>query len=245
MMKLRSKIALSLFCINALYATNNLNDASFLINHVKESIEKAKLEHSKLINGILTMNGMSSVKVRHLLNNLCSLQAARYLEIGVGHGSTLISALYKNTETLADAIAIDNWSEFGFKKNDFLINTFNYLPQKSFRCYEHNAFSLNLKAIFDQPINIYFYDGNHSQESQRLAFTYFNDVLADTFIAIIDDWNWTEGNVPGGKREVQLGTKQAFEQLGYTILYEEILPAYCHPDKANWWNGLYVAVIQK
>jgi len=60
--------------------------------------------------------------------------------------------------------------------------------------------------------------------------------LDDTFISIIDDWNW---------KGVQTGTKQAFKKLGYEILFEKILPANFNQDRQNWWNGLYVAVIRK
>ena len=85
-------------------------------------------------------------------------------------------------------------------------------------------------------INIYFYDGGHSQEQQKLAFTYYNSIFEDTFIAIVDDYNCDK---------VQKGTQEAFQELGYTILFEEYLPALYNGDKDNWWNGIYVAVISK
>lgn len=211
-------------------------DAELLIDHVKKSIENASNGKSQLTESILKIDGMSSSKGRHLLNNVCSLSGARYLEIGVYRGSTFVAALYGNTDILADAVAIDNWSEFGFQKDIFLTNTNEYLPQGSFRMYEQNSFAINVKAIFPQPINIYFYDGNHSADAQRKAFTHFNSILADTFIAIVDDWNW---------HDVQLGTKQAFKELGYTVLFEQELPALVASDRENWWNGMYIAVIQK
>jgi hypothetical protein len=56
------------------------------------------------------------------------------------------------------------------------------------------------------------------------------------WIAIVDDWNFPE---------VPLGTKAAFEKLNYRVLFEVVLPAQHNGDVANWWNGLYVAVIHK
>jgi len=240
-MKNISKIALFFLCINSLNKNSLAHNALSLIKHVEESIQKANSLDSKLNESILNLEGMSSAKVRHFLNNLCSLPEARYLEIGVYHGSTFISALYKNN--LLDAIAIDNWSEFGFHKFDFLNNTNNYLPENSFRFHEGDCFALDLKALFTHPITIYFYDGNHSLESHKQAFTYFDKILDDIFIAVVDDWNWGPPYADGP--DVQHGTKQAFEELGYIVLFERALPAHCHPDKENWWNGLYVAVIQK
>lgn len=215
-----------------LYAT----EAKLLVEHVKQSIQSAELGKSKLTEDILNINGKSSSKVRYLLNNLCSLPDARYLEIGVFQGSTFISALYGNTNTLSDAIAIDNWSEFGYQKTVFTENALQFLPQDSYRLYEQDSFSISLDTIFEQSINIYFYDGNHSREAQRQAFTYYNTIFADVFIAVVDDWNWEQVRTP---------TKQAFEELGYTILFEEELPAQYVGDLENWWNGIYIAVIQK
>lgn len=230
---LNSKKIILSFCFST--ALLHAFDAQTLIDHLKNSIQNACDNKSKLSQDIFAIDGMSSPKVRRFLNNLCSLPSASYLEIGVWQGSTFIAALYGNTQTLSSAIAIDNWSEFDNQRGNFMRNTSLYLPQNSFKLYEHDSFTLDIHAIFSRPIDIYFYDGNHSTESQRKAFTYFNDILADTFIAVIDDWNC---------ERVQEGTRQAFKELGYTILYEKILPG-TGADRENWWNGLYVGVIQK
>jgi hypothetical protein len=207
-----------------------------LIDHVKKSIKKGFDCESQLPVGVLSIHGMSSARGRHLLNNICSLPGASYLEIGVWAGSTFVSALYGNTKTLYEAIAIDNWSQFGDQKDTFLKNTSFFLPKRSFRMWEGDSFKMNVDCVFGRPIDIYFYDGDHSVEAQRKAFTYFDSALADTFIAIIDDWEWPD---------VQCGTAQAFEELGYKILFEEKLLARYPNDPETWWNGMYIAVIQK
>ena len=73
-------------------------------------------------------------------------------------------------------------------------------------------------------------------ESQEKAFTYFNSLLSQTFIAIVDDWNWDA---------VKIGTRNAFQTLGYEVLFEYELPASFCGDTAQWWNGLYVAVVRR
>ena len=78
-----------------MYATPTNYQLS-LIEHVKQSIQNAELGISQLNSKILNLEGMSSDKVRHFLNNICSLEHGNYLEIGVWKGSTFISALYKN-----------------------------------------------------------------------------------------------------------------------------------------------------
>lgn len=222
--------------MSLLHANVKAIDAESLIVHVKNSIQMATNGKSKLTSNILGIEGMSSSKVRHFLNNLCALPEAFYFEVGVWRGSTFVSALYQNTATLYGAIAIDNWAQFGGPKGDFLANTSKYLAKNSFRFYEQDVFSVDVKDIFNLPVTIYFYDGDHTAEAQRSAFTYFNTIFADTFIAVVDDWN---------HEPTRIGTKQAFAELGYTILFEQILPANYNGDLANWWNGLYVAVIQK
>ena len=207
-----------------------------LISNVQNCIANAQLGKSGLPKKVLEIDGMSSDKVRHLLNNLCALPNTSYLEIGVWKGSTWISALYGNSNVITSAVAIDDWSEFNAPKKEFFKNISKFLRSRVGRFYSENAFDLCKDQIFKKPVTTYFYDGNHSALSQELAFTYYNDVLDDVFVAIVDDWNFYE---------VPLGTYAAFDKLGYTILYEMILPAGYNGDRDNWWNGLYVAVIRK
>lgn len=207
-----------------------------LVDFVKKSIDNAKNGISKLSPDILGIEGMSGSKGRHLLNNLCSLPGANYLEIGVWKGSTFISAVYANERSLASAIAIDNWSEFGGPQSEFLKNMQKFLLPEKAAFYNTDCFVIDKQNTFLKPVNIYFYDGNHTVESHKKAFTYFNDILDDLFIAVVDDWAWDL---------VKSGTKSAFEELHYQVLFEETLPSYVASDKENWWNGLYVAVIRK
>jgi len=236
-MNVKNLAIIMLTLVPTAHALTALTDAQMLINHVEESIAKADRKVSKINNEILAIDGMSSPKVRHFLNNLCSLPGANYLEIGVWKGSTFVAALYGNTEILKSSIAIDNWSEFGGPRMLWNQNCRAFLPDNSFQFYDVNSFALDKRKIFKNPINIYFYDGNHSVESQKRAFTYYNDVFAEVFIAVIDDWN---------QIEVKMGTDQAFKELGYTVLYERMLPGDLRGgDIVNWWCGLYVAVIRK
>ncbi len=159
-----------------------------------------------------------------------------YLEVGVWKGSTHISALFGNKDTISHSIAIDNWSEFGGPFSDFILNLKTFLPDFEGKFYSVDCFSINKRAYFSTPVNIYFYDGFHSAQAQKLAFTFFNDVFDDVFIAVVDDWNFPQ---------VPQGTQEAFKQLKYKILYQSILPARHNGDQEQWWNGLYVAVIRK
>lgn len=207
-----------------------------LIEHVKQSIALAEKGVSKLTSDVLAIEGMSSSKVRHLLNNLCSLPNIGYLEIGTWFGSTWVSALYKNCPQMSFAIAIDDWSQFGGTKKKFQTNCNKFLKNYSYQFIESDCFNLNIHSIFQAPVDVYFYDGDHKALSQQLAFEYYDSIFNDVFIAVVDDWNCLDA---------QKGTRLAFERLRYKILFEKHLPAHFNGDRANWWNGLYVAVIRK
>jgi hypothetical protein len=205
---------------------------SQVIAFVQDAVSKANKEESKLSAEALSIDGMSSPKVRHLLNNLCSSQGVRYLEIGSWKGSTLIAALYENN---IPAIAIDNWSEFGGPRHDFYSNVKKFIPDAPLKVHEMDCFSIN-KQLFPSKINVYFYDGGHSHADQEAAFTYYNDIFEDVFVAIVDDWNWPQ---------VQSGTFSAFKKLKYKILFSQELKSKGNGDTSSWWNGIYIAVIKK
>jgi hypothetical protein len=237
-----------------------------LTGHVERSIKLADLGVSNLSKDIFYLDGMSSPKVRAFLNNLCERKGTRYLEIGLWKGSTFISALYGNEQMVDLAIGIDGYTEFtdlGTVVNP--INTMNNTldqrrpPQQKhpYECcmentdkflrkfpnlyfYGHDCFSflfldtLKLRHA-EARINVYLYDGGHSESSQYSGFTEYDFMLDDTFIAIVDDWNW---------EQVKIGTRRAFTDLKYKVLKEWDLPGKGN-DVDGWWNGLYVAVVQK
>ena len=211
-----------------------LTNPQFLICHVQDCMDKAEKKQSRLTKKILSLPGMSSPEIRCLLSNLCKIAGVRYLETGILKGSTFISALHGNHDYVVDAIAIYNWSEYG--KNEFGENANIFLSHNKYRVIYCDAFNLHLEEHFNRPINIFFYNGYCSKDAHRKAFMYYDKVFADTFIAVVDAWNWTD---------VQKGTKEAFHELNYKILYEKELPAYYDSDLEKWWDGLYVAVIQK
>ena len=204
-----------------------------LINHVKSSIRKA---NSKLNSAILDIEGMSGNKFRTFLNNICSFPHTKYLEIGCWKGSTFISALYGNELNIEYAVGIDNWSEFNGPLQDFNLNCNSFLS--SFNHYQvifEDSFSLSCKSKIKQKITTYFYDGDHSVIAQEEAFTFYNDMFEDVFIAIVDDWNWAQ---------VREGTFNAFNALNYDVLFETFIPDTGN-NRLGWWNGVYIAVIRK
>ena len=228
-------IFLYIFSGSLLIADNKSLEDMF-IAHVKQSIENADKGLSKLSPEVLEIEGMSSTKVRNLLNNLCSMPETSYLEIGLWKGSTWVAALYNNQFSISSAVGIDNWSQF-FDPQETVSEKFSkncaaFLPGFSqYRVYTENCFRMNIQNLARKPITVYFYDGNHSASSQELAFTYFNPILDGVFVAVVDDWQ--------AGQDIQMGTRRAFKKLNYEVLFEAELLG------REWWNGLYVAVVKK
>lgn len=202
-----------------------------LVEHVKQSIARAEQNQSKLTANAINVPSFTSLKIRHLLNNLGSMMGLHYLEIGVHKGGTFVAANFQNA--LESSMAVDNWSEFaqgGESRRQFLDNASRLLPAGSYDFLEVDCFtmtSVHLKA----PVNFYLYDGNHSYEAQKQALTYFKSMLADQFILVVDDHDWPD---------VKRGTNDGINEAGLKRLYEAELPG-----AQGWWNGLYVGVLSK
>lgn len=208
-----------------------------LIGHVIHSIDQAEKGVSKLPSSVLAIPGMTSEKIKHFLNNICSLQNINYLEIGVWQGATFTAALFSNQSSVKSAVAIDDWSEFGGPALQFEKHCKEAItPGTNYHFYNHNSFTIDKAQLFKEPVDVYFYDGDHVELAQELAFTYYNSIFAESFIAIVDDWNHPP---------VKVGTKKAFAKLGYTVLYEREMFSLGNGDTQNWWNGFYIAVIRR
>jgi hypothetical protein len=240
--KLLSKLnryvaAISRYKIRPSLPGGKIRNDSDLIEFVNQSIEDADRNISKLIlpsgRRVLRMQGMSSQKIRHCLNNICSLVSVNYLEIGVHQGSTFIAANFGND--MHSAIAIDNWSQFGGPSETFASNCGLFLKKQTFQFYDEDCFAFD-KSRLKNKVNVYFYDAAYSYEAQYQAFVYFDDVFDDPFIAIVDDYKFDE---------VKGGTQDSFKTLGYKVLKEWHLKSSTDAIGAEWWNDFYIAVIKK
>jgi len=207
------------------------------ISHILNSILKAETQQSKLDFKTLNLEGFSSYKIRHFLNNLLEIPNTNYLEVGTFKGSTFAAALYKNN--INDAYAIDNFTEFeeyGEIKKDFLRATKDF----KFTFLEEDCFSLDLNKIKNK-INIYLYDGRHLYEDQYKALEYFYPILEDEFIFLVDDFDPYDENW----EVVEKGTRDAIKDLKLKTLFQMHLKSTGRNAMDSWWNGYYVSILKK
>lgn len=220
--------------------SSNLELSKEFIKRIEDSFRYANNKESKINQDILDIEGMSGIKSRHFFNNICSYDDTRYLEIGSFHGSTFSSALYNNK---IKAVSIDNWSEFGDQKpkEHFLNNLEKYKGSSDVKFIEKDSWEVDIENL--PKFNVYFYDGNHSEESQFKALDHYKDCLDDQFILIVDDWNW---------EDVRNGTLRGLNKNNMKIIYKYEL--YTNDNNQHstlsfkyslWHNGLVALLIQK
>ena len=208
----------------------------YLIEHCESSFDLAEKNESKLTSEILKMEGMSGTKTRHFYNNICSLDGANYLEIGTWKGSSYISSTFKNN---VNSIVVDNWAEFNGPKKEFFDNVEMFCGVKNINFIESDCFILDVNKILEKigPVDIYLYDGNHSQESQRKAITYYYPVLSKYSIIIIDDFSYPV---------VYNGTYEGITESGLKIHKSYVKECYSERGgSSTYWNGIGVFVCEK
>ena len=248
----------------------DLAPKSFLLGrHYSFSRNHAEVMKSRCNSEILALDGMSSPKVRHLLNNICSLEGSAdygdsfkpsYLEIGCGTGSTLVSAMYKNSG--CNFFAIDKFCS-GKHDQSSRERLFDRLRlhglEESVTFFEQD-FNEPPQELKDKSINIYFFDGPHSVKDHMLALTKYERFFDDSVLVIIDDWK---------DPMVQLGTHLGLSKINYQLKYWDYLPAkgVIAPifqetvaaarletsfgdkipagDTYRWWNGIMVLLLEK
>jgi hypothetical protein len=189
--------------------------------NIKQAIDDANALKSKINDKTMkSLMGLSSPKVRHLLNNLAA-QSDTYLEIGSYLGGTLKAALCKNKHLYS--VAIDNFSLMPNKRQMFFDNTRNL----NFNFFEEDCFSMDITKI-KKEIDLYFYDGEHSFESQYKALEYFYPILKDEFVYVCDDW---------AMKRIPNATFTAAKALGLKVVENYNLLNESEANK-DWWNGI-------
>jgi len=206
------------------------NSGKYLSNHTSEPVP-----------------GLTSPRVRHFLNNICSQEGAVYLEIGVFAGSTFCAAIENND--MVAAYANDTWQEPELQPeredlNIDVVGDMDTFISNVEKVSENLDFDISILKgeceglngdNFQHKVNIIFYDGDNDPTVMWRFFNTIDAYTDDVFTLIIDDAN-SELNVKT--------TKEFVNQTGWNVLYEREL-LNNQEDENMWWNGLYVLVLSK
>ena len=209
-----------------------------------DSIDKAIEGKSKFDHDI---QGLTSDKVRHFLNNLCSYEDTKYLEIGVFNGSTFCAAIQGNDIT---AYAADHWRDVDIKPiredipwNDeegsietFIENVKSVWTDNSNIAILNGDIREATEENLDQKVNTIFYDADHELNVQRSCLNHILQYTENEFILVVDDAN-LEG--------VLTSTKEFIAENNITLLYERSILTGEIEDVDSWWNGVNIFVLKK
>lgn len=218
------------YCDRVYAAKSDIKSHPLVLAVTKELVDSVNY------NLDLDVLGLTSKRVQNLLFGI-SQHCSHYLELGCAIGATT-SAVAKNP--YINITAIDNWAqdigpeneEFDIGSNSKEIFRSN-LSRKDITIIDKDMFSLDTSQVTD--VDFMFYDGPHDFESVKSAVIKYKSCLGNTAILIFDDANW-EGVVSGANAGV--------EETGSNVLYSKII-LNSTENPTQWWNGLYILVIQQ
>lgn len=209
------------------------------IEAIRNAIQMANNHQSKMDQVAWSVPALSSLKIRHLMNNLGAI-STRYFECGVHKGGLFCSTI-RNNDNLLYATANDSFaSDEGSDDKAYPQFVDNFLKCKA----TSTVIDVIVSDTFDiqeesmnviWPIDLYLFDASHDYESQRKAMTHFLPAMADEFIVCVDDYDWPE---------VEHGTRKGIEDASVDVIYEQWFKGNNH-DNDGWWNGFYVALLKK
>ena len=216
-----------------------------LVDRVIRAIDAAVDDNSRFNPEGYDVLGLSSTKIRHFLNNLCSERGTVYVDAGCYIGSTLFAALMNNSAV--KAYAIDDYSDGVVKPHnrsladkyeiDNPIDSFIQNAEKWMNVDCSVGFCVKplLQVEFNEQYkpNVVFYDAQND-ENMVANLEHIHKQAEDSYILIVDDANF-EGVV---------NYTNTFTE-DKNVIYERTIRTETPEDENDWWNGIYVAVIEK
>ena len=216
-----------------------------LVDRVIRAIDNAVDDNSNFKPDGYNVLGLSSNKVRHFLNNLCSERGTIYADVGCYTGRTLFAALMGNQSV--KAYAIDDFSEGCIRpKNKNLFDKYTIdNPIDEFIQNAEKYFNTDCSVGFCvKPIlqmefnpefkpNVIFYDAE-IEDNMIPNLEHIHNQAADSYILVVDDANFN-GAVDNAKEFLK----------GKDVVYDRIIRTEIVEDEKDWWNGLYIAVVEK
>lgn len=193
----------------------------------------ANMKNSRLEdNGSISFGDLTGRYIRNIINNICSNNDIRYLEIGLYRGGIFSSALFKNKIT---ATGIDNWSQ-NWQNDDpkevFFKRVLEVLDDNDIDIIEANCWEENL--LSGRKYNVYTFDGPHGYQDQYDALSKYYDNLDDVFIYIVDDYDHNKSP------EVVKAVQDSISDLKLNKLCE-----YYFGASDGFHEGIYFCCLEK
>jgi hypothetical protein len=227
-----------------LETSKRIGSADKLVESVRHALDLAIAGVTKLPPEVLAISGMSGRKYRYFINSLVEgLPTSRYLEIGSWAGSTLCSAIFGND---VEAVAIDNWSQFGGPSDQFFKNLSAFKGSSRVSFLERDFRQVDYASLYGifGAFGIYLFDGPHEYKDQYDGIVCAQRILEPRYVQIVDDWNWP--SVRGGtlKAISDLGLHIDFMAEIRTSLDDKHAPEPIW-ERSDWHNGYCISVLSR
>ena len=209
---------------------------------VKEAFYLAEHDRSNLREYDRDLYGYSGKKIRHAINNICSIKdKLTYVELGVYRGSTMIAATY-NTK-VAKAYGVDDFTidlkeatpykETGWSNPRIAAEELFEKYKKPINLIKSEARSVDFSLIPGK-IDIIHYDLDLHHASLESILRYYLHKFDKHTLLIISNWN---------ARGVRTDYKNFAKTPGISVeLLDEKLSSTTG-DTENWYNGLSVSLV--
>lgn len=213
------------------------------IEAIKNAIEMAKNHQSKMDDTAWSVPALSSLKIRHLMNNLGAI-STRYMEHG-NHRGGIFCSLLRNNPNIDIAYWCDNFASDKTTgeniENEFMQNAMKCIDGTDTVLLGEVANTFDLPGDFGENVDLYCFDASHDYDSERRAVTHFLPSMAEIFIMCKDDWQYGD---------VKRATLDGLGESGCEILFQaELLneEPYVEEEHRNmeFWRGFYVALLKK
>ena len=148
-----------------------------------------------------------------------------------------MAALASNETYVSAATAIDNWEERKYPQAEveFRANVSHHLADYTDRLTILKANCLTIDPLsIRRPVTVFYYDGDHENTEEGTAR--FFTCLADSAIIMLDDWN---------RRNIQADWRRAVKQGKISIIKEWVLDSPGRFQSNGWWEGFYIAAIER
>jgi hypothetical protein len=216
------------------------------VDRVINSIDKAIQKTSNFVSDGYPIRGLTSDRVRHFLNNLCSDPSTVYLEMGTLMGSTFFAATMNNNircfgvDDFSDPeckpmMDHANWAEVGNAFEEFQKNWENF-ENGNATFIKSSVQELTEEDFEGAKANVIFYDADHDFVNQLNNLNHIVPFLDDKFILVIDDANF-EGVIESAIQFVQ--------DNDFKVYFERKILSSVIENPTHWWNGIYVLVLEK
>ena len=180
---------------------------------------------------VFDIRAMSTPANAFVIHHLVSMMDPEhcYVNIGTWHGFSFFSGCSVRDRW---SIGVDNFSEFGGPREEFLASYQESFEHERTRFFDmdYRDFFANEMAAIDRKIGLYFYDGAHDYAAQYDALKEAEPFLADNAVILVDDTNLRSAR----KATLNWITERHPE---YVITFDTLTAHEGHP---TYWNGLMI-----